>query len=141
MAYASRQDMEDLWGVDFVSQLLAADVDGDVAIARALERASADIDLHLSARYTTPIAGNPLGLVTPAVNIAVYNLAIKHAVLTKTIEDRFKAAIAMLERIADGKAGLGENEPSVSSDGDGDSSSGGAYFEANERRFSRRTLP
>lgn len=139
MAYATRQDMEELWGESFVAELFPVDADGDVAIGRALAQASGEIDTHLSARYRTPIPGAPLALVTPAVNIAVYNLAIRHAVLTETIEERYKQATALLQRIADGKAGLGENEPSVSTDSD--ASSGGAYFEANERRFSRRTLP
>jgi phage gp36-like protein len=139
MAYATRTDIEEIWGDQFVTDLLPEDVDGDVAIARALERASGEIDTHLSARYKTPIEGKPSALVTPAVNIAVYGLAIRHTTLTDTIQERYKQAIALLQRIAEGKAGLGADEPSVS--GDPDASAGGAAFSANGRVFSRRTLP
>lgn len=140
MPYATRADIEDLWGAEFVTDLLPEDVDADAAISGAIDRASAEIDTHLSARYETPIAGQPAALVTPAVSIAVYNLAIRHSTLTTTIEDRYKQAVELLKRIADGKAGLGADEPSVESS-DPNTSSGGASFSANERVFSRRTLP
>lgn len=139
MAYAVRTDIEEIWGEQFVADLLPEDVDGDVAIARALERASGEIDTHLSARYATPLDGKPAALVTPAVNIAVYGLAIRHTTLTDTIEERYKQAVALLQRIAEGKAGLGADEPSVSNDPG--ASAGGAAFSANSRVFSRRTLP
>jgi len=139
LAYASRTDIEEIWGEQFVADLLPDDVDGDMAIARALERASGEIDTHLSARYRTPIEGKPAALVTPAVNIAVYGIAIRHTTLTDTIEERYKQAVALLQRIAEGKAGLGADEPSVSSDPG--TSAGGAAFSANTRVFSRRTLP
>ncbi|MCO5082649.1 MAG: DUF1320 domain-containing protein [Rhizobiaceae bacterium] len=139
MAYATRQNIEDIWGEQFSLDLLRPDTDADIAFARALDQASGEIDTHLSARYRTPIDGQPAALVTPCVNIAVYTLAISHASLTPTIEERYKQTIALLQRIADGKAGLGADEPSVSTDGD--ASAGGAYFTANDRKFSRRTLP
>ena len=139
MSYATRADMEDIWGEQFVVDLLPEDVDGDIAIGRALERAGGEIDTHLSARYATPIPGKPSALVTPCVNIAVYGLAIRHTTLTETIEDRYKQAVALLQRIAEGKAGLGTDEPTVSSDPDVAGS--GAAFSANKRVFSRGTLP
>lgn len=139
MAYATRAKIEELWGADFVRDLLPADVDADAAFASAIEQASAEIDSHLSARYKTPISGQPLALQTPCVNIAVYNIAVRHTALTTTIEDRYKHAVRLLERIAEGKAGLGADEPSVSTDPD--VSTSGAAFSANERLFSRRTLP
>lgn len=139
MAYANRAEIEQIWGEQFVIDLLPLDVDADEAIGNALTQASAEIDVHLSARYETPLAGHPAALVMPAVNIAVYNLAIRHTSLTTTIEDRYKQSIKMLERIADGKAGLGADEPSVSTDPT--TSSGGAAFSANERVFSRKKLP
>lgn len=140
MAYATRAEIEEVWGAEFVSYLLPADVDADTAIARALDRASAEIDTHLSARYQTPIAGHPEALITPAVSIAVYNLAVRHSSLTETIEDRYKQAVDLLKRIADGKAGLGADEPRVESS-DPNASAAGASFNANGRVFSRRTLP
>lgn len=140
MAYATRQQLEDTWGEQFVGDLLRDDVDPDVAYQRALDQASAEIDTHLSARYRTPIPGQPAALVTPAANIAIYYLAISHTSLTTTIEERYKQTVALLQRIADGKAGLGADEPSVAP-GDDDTSDGGASFTANKRLFDRRSLP
>lgn len=139
MPYATRTDVVEIWGESFAADLLPADVDADEAFGKALTRASAEIDVHLSARYATPIAGTPAALVTPCANIAVYMLAVRHTALTTTIEERYEQATDLLKRIAEGKAGLGADEPSVS--GDADASAGGAYFEANPRAFGRRTLP
>jgi phage gp36-like protein len=140
MPYATKAQLEDVWGESFVADLLPEDVDADTAVARALDQASDEIDLHLSARYTLPLATPPAALVTPAANIAVYILANRHSALTQTIEDRYEQTVELLKRIAEGKAGLGADEPHVVSD-DPDASAGGASFSANERLFSRRTLP
>lgn len=138
MTYATRTDIEDLYGADFLNSILDEDVDADIAVTAAMGRASAEIDTHLSARYAVPISGKPLALVTLAVNIGVYNLVISHAHLTDSIRDRYKDAVDLLKRIADGKAGLGADEPHVSDDPD--VSAGGASFSAKERLFSRDTL-
>ena len=140
MSYASKAQLEEVWGESFVADLLPEDVDPTAAIASALKSATDEIDVHLSARYTLPLDGLPAALVTPCANIAVYILANRHTALTATIEDRYKQTVELLERIADGKAGLGADEPRVSG-ADPDASTGGAAFSANERLFSRRTLP
>lgn len=139
MIYATQEQLEDVWGADFVSDLLPEDVDAQTAIAGALARASAEIDTHLSARYELPLNSLPGALITPCANIAVYMLAIRHTALTSTIEDRYKQTTELLQRIADGKAGLGADEPQVTTDPD--ASTGGAFFSAADRLFSRRTLP
>lgn len=139
MIYATRQQLEEVWGPDFVSDLLPEDVDVQAAVDGALERASAEIDSHLSARYPLPLASAPAALVTPCASIAVYMLAIRHTALTTTIEERYKQAIELMKRIADGKAGLGEAEPRVSADTD--ASTGGAFFSSGPRLFSRERLP
>jgi phage gp36-like protein len=145
MRYATREQLEKVWGAAFVAGLLPADIiadeadDGEApegaiaeAIDGALDLASDEIDLHLSARYTLPLAAPPAVLVTPCANIAVYILANRHTALTETIEDRYEQATKLLERIADGKAGLGADEPSVAGP---DASAGGAAFSADERQF------
>lgn len=139
MVYATLEQMEQDWGADFLGDLLPEDVDYAGAFQAALAKASAEIDVHLSARYALPLETAPAGLVTPCVNMAVYHIAIRHTALTTTIEDRYKQAVELLKRIADGKAGLGAEEPRVTNDPD--ASSGGAFFSANGRLFSRRTLP
>lgn len=139
MPYATQAQLEQVWGEGFVADLLPDDVEPAEAIASALQSASDEIDVYLSVRYPLPLDGTPAALVTPSANIAVYILANRHTALTETIEERYKQTVKMLERIADGKAGLGQDEPKVST---GDvASAGGAAFSANERIFSRRTLP
>lgn len=139
MIYATRADLEELWGVEFVGDILPEDVDADASIASALDVASRDVDAYLSVRYPLPLPSAPAVLKSPTVDIAVYKLANRHSALTQTIEDRYEFAIKLLERIADGKAGLGVDEPRVSNDPG--TSSGGAAFSANTRLFSRRTIP
>jgi len=139
MIYASRDQLEEVWGADFVGGLLPEDVDTAEAVGGALTRASGEIDMYLSARYVLPLAAAPSALITPCANIAVYMLAIRHTALTTTIEDRYKQTIDLMKRIADGKAGLGEDEPRVSTDSD--TSAGGAFFTASPRLFSRERLP
>tara|TARA_R110002124_G_scaffold284368_1_gene461511 strand:- start:29318 stop:29746 length:429 start_codon:yes stop_codon:yes gene_type:complete len=139
MVYATRADIEELWGLEFIQSLMPQDLAEEpalgAAVAGALDRASEEIDAHLSARYSVPLATQPLVLVTPCANIAIYVLANRHTALTQTIEDRYGHAIKLLQRIADGKAGLGAQEPKVSTDPD--SSAGGASFTASERQFGR----
>ncbi|WP_208436335.1 phage protein Gp36 family protein, partial [Bartonella phoceensis] len=69
------------------------------------------------------------------VNIAVYNLAIRHTALTTTIEDRYKQAVDLLKRIAEGKAGVGVDEPKIMSE-DGPICDG-AFFTAKPRVMGR----
>lgn len=139
MVYATRADIEQLWGEEFLADILPSVVDADAAVLSALTIASNEIDVYLSARYSLPLPASPAVLKSPAADIAVYKLANRHTALTTTIEDRYKFTIDLLERIADGKAGLGADEPSVSTDPG--TSAGGAAFSANGRAFSRRTLP
>ncbi|WP_317993216.1 gp436 family protein [Bartonella gliris] len=140
MAYASKRLIEELWGDDFLDDLCGMDESSDPvfseqAIARALEQASGEIDVHLSHRYCVPIAGQPAALGMICVNIAVYNLAIRHTALTTTIEDRYKQAVELLKRIAEGKAGLGIDEPKIMSE-DGPVKDG-AFFHAKPRLMGR----
>ncbi|KEG17050.1 gp436 family protein [Bartonella bacilliformis] len=121
MAYANKTLIEELWGEDFLNDLCGDSENrdetvSDLAIARALEQASGEINAHLSHRYQVPIAGQPTALAMISVNIAVYNLAIRHTALTSTIEDRYKQAVDLLKRIAEGKAGLGADEPKILSE-------------------------
>ncbi|UTO29306.1 gp436 family protein [Bartonella harrusi] len=140
MAYANKTLIEELWGDDFLDDLCGISENpdkalSDQAIFRALEQASGEIDAHLSHRYCVPIAGQPTALGMICVNLAVYNLAIRHTALTTTIEDRHKQAIDLLKRIAEGKAGLGLDEPKIMSE-DGPVRDG-AFFHAKPRLMGR----
>lgn len=137
MIYATQADIDSIWGAEFLAGILPADVDPAAAVADALRLASAEIDLHLSARYVLPLAEAPQGLVVPAANIAVYTLANRHSALTSTIEDRYDDAVELLKRIAEGKAGLGAAEPVVDGGDAGGSDTGAAFF-AEPRLFGRQ---
>ncbi len=136
MNYVTRAKIEEIWGAEFVTDILPEDVDADLAIAAAIENASSEIDVYLSARYTLPLDGPPAVLARPCADLAVYTIANRHSALTMTIEQRRDQAIELLERIADGKGGLGVDEPGVP-DADPDTSTDGASFSADERVFGR----
>lgn len=139
MAYATKQDIAELYGLEYVSDLLPDDLETeeakDVAINAALENASSEIDGHLSVRYSLPLGTSPQVLKRPCIDIAAYILANRQSRLTVTIETRYEQAVELLKRIAMGKAGLGKDEPRVDT-GNGSSQSG-ASFTANPRRFGR----
>lgn len=139
MAYASRADIEELYGLEYIVDLLPNDVEDDLdreaALEAALESASAEIDGYLSVRYTLPLGGAPVVLRRPAIDIAAYVLANRQSRLTNTIETRYEQSVGMLKRIADGKAGLGRDEPSINVEGT--SSQSGSFFSANPRRHRR----
>lgn len=135
MAYATKADIDEIYGPDFVTGLLDEDVDAAVAAASALASASDEIDAYISARYSLPLAASPRALKMPAINIAVYNLANRHTALTEAIIKRYDDAIGLLKRIGDGKAGLGSDEPAVSTGED--ASHDGAAFFADDRLFTR----
>lgn len=135
MPYATKADIDALYGSDFLTDILDDGVDADAAVASAIANAGTEIDTHLSARYSLPLAGAPVALKMPAINIAIYYLANRHATLTETIRERYEDAVALLKRIADGKAGLGADEPAVATGTEG--SSDGAAFFGQERLFGR----
>jgi len=109
VAYATQADIEAIYSADALA--VAADRDGDgvadpASVAAALERASSEIDLHIGARYALPLASTPVQLVQIAVDIALYRLVLDAGVRTDEHRTRYEDAVAMLRRIADGKAAL-----------------------------------
>lgn len=139
MIYASKQDIERLYGLEYLADLLPSDledeVDIDAAINDALESASSEVDAYLSVRYTLPLPAAPKALRRPTIDVAAYVLANRQSRLSETIETRYDQTINFLERLSVGKAGLGADEPKVES-GSGTSQSG-SEFSANKRKFKR----
>lgn len=108
MTYATQTDITTLYGLD---ALFVADRDGDgvvdvAAVDEALESASAEIDIHLNARYTLPVPGTHKILKQYNVDIALYRLAIAATAMTETHRERYEDAIEALKRLADGKTRL-----------------------------------
>lgn len=118
MAYATRTDIEDLYGA---AALYVADRDGDgvpedAAIDRALDDASAEIDAYLRVLYDTPVAPVPQLLVQLTCDVALYRLAQTGDVRTEEHRTRYEDALKTLARLAEGKMKLPPPPPSTDPD-------------------------
>lgn len=108
MAYATKKDIEDRYGRDLLARIADKNGNGMVdtkAVEKALADAADEIDAHLSARYELPLPEVPGLLVRLCVDMAVYFLA--GDLRTDEQEARYANAVALLRRIAEGKASLG----------------------------------
>lgn len=107
--------------------------DTDVAvITTALEQASAEIDGYLLARYPVPFADHARVLRGRCCDIARYQLCGAGTRMTEAVRFRYEDAIRFLERVADGRVGLGRT-----GDGEVVKSSPGARFVYGGRTFRR----
>jgi phage gp36-like protein len=144
-AYATRADIEIVYGQRHLETLVASDLDIDVAVARALALASAEIDLYLGQRYTLPLPRVPALLVGWCIDLACWRLAPSHLQITEEIRKRADRVMAMLRDIAAGKTRIDELEPPPGGGSGGgrgipatetvEGSDAGAWFGANRRRF------
>ncbi|RLL31755.1 DUF1320 domain-containing protein [Acinetobacter cumulans] len=101
--YATRNDLEARFGEGELQQLEAMQT-ADNSIEEALQDASEEIDSYIAVRYVLPIPNTPSTLKRIACNIARYRLYFQQP--TEEIENRYKAEIDFLKRVADGKATL-----------------------------------
>ncbi|MCK4088352.1 DUF1320 domain-containing protein, partial [Acinetobacter radioresistens] len=74
------------------------------AIEQALQDAVEEIDSYVAVKYQLPLPEVPSTLKRIACNIARYRLYFQRP--TEEVENRYKAEIDFLKRIADGKATL-----------------------------------
>ena len=58
MRYAEKDNLETLWGADYLADILPEDVDVVSAIEEALDMASAEVDGYL-VRYQLPLSSKP----------------------------------------------------------------------------------
>lgn len=108
--YATRADIEASYGARHLDTLLPADVDADIAVARAAVAASAIVDSYLSLRYRLPLPYTPEVVRDWAMDITCWKVAPADIRLTEEISNRAKAAIAALKDIAAGKTQIAELE-------------------------------
>lgn len=99
--YATEEDMIKRFGNE-VENLKAMLPEG--AIAEALQDATEEIDSYVAVKYSLPLPSIPSTLQRIACNIARYRLYFQQP--TDEVENRYKAEIDYLKRIADGKAVL-----------------------------------
>jgi phage gp36-like protein len=114
MAYATRKDLEDTYGVAKVAEIAdRGDGVSTQAIENALDSASALIDANISVLYSVPIDPPPIVLRDICIIIAIYRLAVDPLKQTADMRKRFEDAIALLERVAEGKASIGLDKDST----------------------------
>jgi phage gp36-like protein len=120
MGYATRADIEELYGPELLVRVADYDKDGEAdedVIAKGLAGADEICNAYLSAQYSVPVVPTPGVVRTCAIDIAVYRMALQYAARTNEMRVRYEDALALLERISKGTVGLGI--PPVDEDGDG----------------------
>lgn len=140
MAYATRSDIEAIYGPRHLETLVPSDVDMDTAVANAIESAGAMIDPYLRKRYVLPITvATPSILKQCAIDIACWQLAPAADRMSEEIEKRAKLRLGFLQDVAKGNAEIVELTPvagGAGGDGAGVTSGGSAAFSAEPRRWS-----
>lgn len=120
MGYATKDDIDDLYGVDLLVRIADRDRDGtpdaDV-VAKGLAAADAIIDAYLQTQYTLPLPAIPDVLKNCAIDIAVYKIPLERTSRTEEMRLRYEDALKLLDKIATGKVGLGL--PATDTNGDG----------------------
>ncbi|OTG70074.1 phage protein Gp36 family protein [Acinetobacter sp. A1-4-2] len=101
--YATRNDLEARFGEGELQQLEIMQTVGN-SIEEALQDASEEIDSYIAVKYVLPLPSIPSTLKRIACNIARYRLYFQQP--TEEVENRYKAEIDFLKRVADGKATL-----------------------------------
>lgn len=129
MAYATLDDIVTLHGQDAVL-LVAHDAEtggiDHAAVVAALDAATSLIDTHVGVRYSTPLARVPVLVRDLCIDIALYKLSGVGDGLHEEGRVRYDDAIALLKRIAEGKAKL--DLPSASGDSAAPPSRAGAVL-------------
>ena len=128
MAYCVQSDIEKAVTAEVVVELSDDDADGtaDTAVvAWAIEAADELIDGKLNSRYAVPFTTVPPLIKHLSADLAAYNLALRRQRTAGSIEERYKAAIKLLEALAEGSIALigialASGKPAVSKDVDAD---------------------
>lgn len=106
MAYASQQDIIDLYGEDCLSASADRDSDGSAdstPVTNALDTASNEIDSYLGTLYDIPLTSVPDQVKTVCIDIAIYRLSYGFgAGLTDEKAKRYDNAIRWLRDAAKG---------------------------------------
>lgn len=110
MAYATKDDIDALYGTNFLEDVADRDADGNAdieAIELALKMATSEIDTYIGARHAVPLAAPTDSIKQICVDIAIYKMAIRATALTEEMRQRYEDAIAWLAKAASGKVSLG----------------------------------
>jgi len=110
MAYANKEDIDELYGPDLLVRVADYDKDGqpdDDVVAKGLQNADDICNAYLSAQYSVPVTPTPGVVRTCAIDIAVYKMALGRTGRTDEMRIRYEDSLAILDRISKGTVGLG----------------------------------
>jgi len=103
----------------------------DSRVTAAITKAESEIDAYLSIKYTVPLSPVPEVVKGFAVDIAICHLYSRRSTPPEVRKDRYNAAIAFLEKVAEGIVSLGDAAPAPGS------STHGVNITSNDRVFKR----
>lgn len=137
MSYATKQDMTDRFSETELIQLTdrtgTLDAIDDTVLARAIDDADAEVDAHLQARYSLPLASVPRILINAACDIARYRLYEDRS--TEHVTKRYEDAVKLLRMIGKGEVSIGlDTNQAVTP------TTGGPQFDSPGRVFTRDSL-
>lgn len=145
--YATRTDIEALYGADELRGVLNLGRDDELAAAdiarvdQALDESAGQIDAFLGTRYTLPLPLVPLVLRSFAIDMTMYRLGLRNGRPRDELRTRYEDAVKFLQQVSAGKANL----PGIDTDGgsaDPHASSGSSddvQFITSGRRVSRKS--
>jgi len=139
MAYCTQTDIEEQTSqaelIELTDDAGAGAVDA-TAVARAVADADAEIDSYCGSRYTLPFSPVPVMIRKLSVDIAVYNLFSRRAILKISDErqKRYDNAVRFLRDVARGLISLGADAPTPVNTSDTASIAG------NDRLFTREKM-
>jgi phage gp36-like protein len=97
--------------IELTDDAALGEIDESVT-TRAVADADGEIDAYLGMRYPVPLTTVPAIIRKLSVDISIRNLYVRRGdVVPKNRDDRYAAAVKLLEKIADGKISLGANDP------------------------------
>jgi phage gp36-like protein len=112
MIYATRSDIEALYGADELRGVLNLARDGVfgdediVRIDQALSESAGQIDAYIGARHSLPLPLVPEVLRAFAIDMAIYRLALRNGRPRDELRTRYEDAVKFLIAVSTGKASL-----------------------------------
>lgn len=135
MAYCVQADLKKLLPETMLISL-TNDIAGAVSINKtnqdeAIDQADREIDAYLViAGYSVPIDPVPPLIANLSANMTIWHLHLRKYFKSDVWEKTYERCLHLLERIAEGKLGLGQMQTGVVAD-----ASGGVATESNTQKF------
>ncbi len=110
VSYATPDQITEAYGEDALRGVSAPDGDtasDTLAIERALQSSTAEINAWLEARYTLPLNDPPELLRHLCIDMALYKVSADFGIMTEEKRVRYEDAVALLKNISACRAGLG----------------------------------